>query len=27
MQNSTGIEVLRQREMLNSLAVRVSSQK
>ena len=27
MQNSTGMEVLRQREMLNSLAVRVSSQK
>jgi hypothetical protein len=27
IQNSTGIEVLRQREMLNSLAVRVSSQK
>jgi hypothetical protein len=27
IQNSTGMEVLRQREMLNSLAVRVSSQK
>jgi hypothetical protein len=27
VQNSTGMEVLRQREMLNSLAVRVSSQR